>query len=315
MPFWTYMLYCADRSFYVGHTDDLARRIAQHKQGTYLGYTSDKQPVTLVWSAEFPTREEARAAELRIKGWGRSKKLALIRSDWEMIQALARNSKEKGRASTGSAKPADEALPALMPGLPEPVEGLSFLSARPPNARARPPIFLHPHLRHRPDESYALEITFARTSDRLRLRYRLTGDLRRLSIAEPAAPQRRDELWRHTCFEAFIKPRDAHSYVEYNFAPSRAWAAYGFTSHRTGMSPLATDAPSITVSRDRFALELVAILTLPADMGTVHLNLTAILEAVNGTKSYWALSHPPAGPPDFHDPACFTLELPPPGEP
>ena len=29
MPFWTYMLHCADRTFYVGHTDDLETRIAE----------------------------------------------------------------------------------------------------------------------------------------------------------------------------------------------------------------------------------------------------------------------------------------------
>ena len=43
----------------------------------------------------------------------------------------------------------------------------------------------------------------------------------------------------------------------------------------------------------------------------IGLNLTAVIEERDGTKSYWALNHPPDGPPDFHHPACFTLELPP----
>ncbi len=102
MGFWAYMLHCADRSFYVGHTDDLEKRIAAHQHGHIAGYTSTRLPVKLVWSEEFPTRYEALQAERRIKGWSRAKKLALTRGDWELISALARNREE--RASTNSAR-------------------------------------------------------------------------------------------------------------------------------------------------------------------------------------------------------------------
>ena len=98
------MLHCADRKFYVGHTDDLEVRLAQHERGELPGFTSTRLPVKLVWCDEFPSRYEALAAERQIKGWSRAKKLALIRGDWTLISALARNSKEKERASTGSAR-------------------------------------------------------------------------------------------------------------------------------------------------------------------------------------------------------------------
>jgi len=62
-PFFAYMLLCADRSYYVGHTDDLEHRLAQHHEGATPGYTASRRPVTLVWSQEFFTREEALAAE------------------------------------------------------------------------------------------------------------------------------------------------------------------------------------------------------------------------------------------------------------
>ena len=104
MGFWTYMLHCADRSFYTGHTDDLDVRIGAHQSGLIKGYTSTRLPVTLVWADEFPTRHEALQAERQIKGWSRVKKLALIRRDWARISALARNSKEKKGASTSSAR-------------------------------------------------------------------------------------------------------------------------------------------------------------------------------------------------------------------
>ena len=104
MGFWTYMLHCADRSFYVGHTEDLEGRVGAHQSGLIRGYTATRLPVTLVWADEFPTRYEALQAERQIKGWTRAKKLALIRGDWPLISQLARNSQEKERASTSSAR-------------------------------------------------------------------------------------------------------------------------------------------------------------------------------------------------------------------
>ena len=80
-PFFTYMLRCADGSYYVGHTDDIERRITQHETGAGSGYTATRLPVQLVWFEEFPTREEAKAAEAQVKNWSRRKKEALIGVD------------------------------------------------------------------------------------------------------------------------------------------------------------------------------------------------------------------------------------------
>jgi len=91
MPFNAYLLRCNDRSYYAGHTDNLELRIAQHAQGTIGGYTAARLPVLLVWSEAFPTRDEAFAAERKIKGWSRAKKEALIAGDWQRLSALARN--------------------------------------------------------------------------------------------------------------------------------------------------------------------------------------------------------------------------------
>ena len=91
MAFSVYMLRCADGSFYIGHTDDLALRMAHHSHGTMAGYTANRRPVTLVWSENFPTRLEALEMERRLKGWSRAKKLALIDDDWDKISQLARN--------------------------------------------------------------------------------------------------------------------------------------------------------------------------------------------------------------------------------
>jgi tRNA/rRNA methyltransferase len=100
-PFHVYMLRCADGSYYVGHTDELARRVAQHEAGELPGYTNERRPVKLVWQQETATREEALAAELRIKGWSRAKKEALISGDWDRLRRLARASTSSARTEGG----------------------------------------------------------------------------------------------------------------------------------------------------------------------------------------------------------------------
>jgi tRNA/rRNA methyltransferase len=88
-PSFTYMLRCADGSYYVGHTDDVERRVSQHEAGAVAGYTATRLPIRLVWFEEFPTREEAKAAEAQIKNWSRRKKNALITGDIDELKRAA----------------------------------------------------------------------------------------------------------------------------------------------------------------------------------------------------------------------------------
>ena len=101
MSFWTYLLHCNAGRFYVGHTDNLERRMAQHETGALPGFTRAYLPVALVWSQEFHTRDEAREMEKRLKGWSRAKKLALIRGDWADISRLAKGSPSTSSGRTG----------------------------------------------------------------------------------------------------------------------------------------------------------------------------------------------------------------------
>lgn len=89
MAFFAYLLRCRDGSFYCGHSEDLEKRVGEHRLGLCGGYTAARLPVELVWSQEFATREEALASEQQIKGWSRAKKEALVRGDWGEIQRLA----------------------------------------------------------------------------------------------------------------------------------------------------------------------------------------------------------------------------------
>ena len=90
MAFYVYILECSDKSLYTGHTDCLEARLGAHHRGTFRGYTNHRRPLHLLFVEEFPSREEALAAERQIKDWCRAKKLALSRGDWDEIRRLAR---------------------------------------------------------------------------------------------------------------------------------------------------------------------------------------------------------------------------------
>lgn len=125
---------------------------------------------------------------------------------------------------------------------------------------------------------------------------------------------RADDLWKHTCFELFARPAGSTAYVEINFATGDRWAAYAFYNRRVGMRT-ADDVELIAANWRITPLraDLHALLRAPVayENSDWDLNATAVIELRDGTKSYWALRHPP-GPPDFHHPDCFALELPPP---
>jgi predicted GIY-YIG superfamily endonuclease len=89
-PFFVYIVRCRDDSYYIGHTDNLEERIAQHQLGIDKCYTCSRRPISLIFSQDFMTREEALAAERQLKGWTRQKKEALIRGDFLLLKKLAK---------------------------------------------------------------------------------------------------------------------------------------------------------------------------------------------------------------------------------
>jgi hypothetical protein len=167
---------------------------------------------------------------------------------------------------------------------------------------------LIPHPDFPTDAITAIEAEVGRPAPgALSLVYRLSGRIADLRIAPKTRPARTDELWRTTCFEAFVHPEPGEAYVEFNLAPSGQWAAYAFTGYRAGMALLEIVPPRLRFRASDTACELHAELAPPRNG---RLALTAVIEEMDGRKSYWALAHP-EGRPDFHHAAGFTLTPPP----
>ena len=105
MDFTLYILECADGSLYIGHTDDLNRRLEQHGQGRGGAYTAARRPVKLVHAEVFETRYEALTMERKLKGWSRAKKLAYMAADWGAVSALARGEHRRHRLRKSASTP------------------------------------------------------------------------------------------------------------------------------------------------------------------------------------------------------------------
>lgn len=108
MPFYVYILRCRDASYYVGHADDLEVRLAGHQAGSIDGYTAKRRPVSLVFSQECATRDEAFRLERQVKGWSRAKKEALIAGNYTRLRVLARNYRDTLEPRLRQAQPAGD---------------------------------------------------------------------------------------------------------------------------------------------------------------------------------------------------------------
>ena len=78
--FYVYILGNGRGTLYVGYTNDLERRLFEHKTKAVEGFTRRYNVDQLVYFEEFASADEAKAAEIKIKGWTRNKKLDLIRT-------------------------------------------------------------------------------------------------------------------------------------------------------------------------------------------------------------------------------------------
>ena len=84
------MLQCSDQSIYVGLTNNIERRLNEHKSGINTSsYTSNRLPVQLIWFEVFKYIDKAIKFEKKIKKWSRGKKLALANAKFDQLPKLS----------------------------------------------------------------------------------------------------------------------------------------------------------------------------------------------------------------------------------
>jgi len=160
-----------------------------------------------------------------------------------------------------------------------------------------------------PDETQvypeAISVEFEREGGLLWMRFIIDDNPDFIAWPGEAPVGRADELWKHTCFEAFVTTDDG--YREFNLSPSGQWASYRFDGYREGMADAVevADVAQLDLAEDMLALE--ADLDLPSPLSRIA--LSAVIESLDGRMTYWALAHP-SDKPDFHHPDSFVLDLP-----
>jgi hypothetical protein len=129
---------------------------------------------------------------------------------------------------------------------------------------------------------------------------------------------RKDDLWKTTCFEFFLKNKLSNQYLEMNLSCNNEWNLYLFKNYRErddradleSLQPLSitrndlsSEDPNLSFNQG-FKLEIqFPLQPLVKLIGAEHhwqFNLTAVTEYTNNTKEYWAIQHA-QGQPDFHD--------------
>ena len=90
MLHYVYILEMLTGHLYVGTTRDLKRRILDHAKGIDHRTTCLGGYKRLLYTESFPDRLSALRRELQLKGWSRTKKLALVRSDASALHELSR---------------------------------------------------------------------------------------------------------------------------------------------------------------------------------------------------------------------------------
>lgn len=148
--------------------------------------------------------------------------------------------------------------------------------------------------------------------DRTRLTFNVAARPGAVAVPPPAPPVRTDELWRHTCLEMFVQVEGEAGYLEFNLAPSGAWAAYRFDGYRNGMRPAeGFEAPTIALAESEGGFTLAALVDVGPGVPSgapLRIGFSAVIEDADGSVAYWALNHPSERP-DFHHPDGFSLRV------
>lgn len=88
--YYVYILLCTDGLTYTGITDNIARRLSEHQNGTTkTAFTYRRRPVQLILQQEFNDVLQAIYFEKKLKKWSAKKKIALANSDFDLLQILA----------------------------------------------------------------------------------------------------------------------------------------------------------------------------------------------------------------------------------
>jgi len=147
-----------------------------------------------------------------------------------------------------------------------------------------------------PDLTITGEVT--RQSSNFYIHYVLAGSLG--TIALPALntnAARKDELWKATCFEFFLAPKDKTQYWEFNMSSSGDWNVYVMDAYRqVGMreeTRIKRFPFEVQKGADSLSLEMAINLDLIiAREKSIEVGVASVIQTKNGKETYWPVAEP-----------------------
>lgn len=125
--------------------------------------------------------------------------------------------------------------------------------------------------------------------------FELFGNLSEIILPSfESKKKRQDELWKSTCFEAFVELSEG-GYLEFNFSPSGNWNCYHFTNYRENMRQfsevelLEFKASCLPTAPDHYSCRISVQIELP--LVITKMGMTSVIKNHNGEINYWALKH------------------------
>lgn len=161
-----------------------------------------------------------------------------------------------------------------------------------------------------------VEITgkVTRQGSLLFLHYSVHGEIEKILVPKPIDfSTRKHDLWKATCFEFFLAIKGQPRYWEFNLSPSGHWNVYAMDAYRqvnmreeSAFSQLPFE---FAKTIDELSLDVAVHLSwILQPLQPLQIGITAIIQTVDGSESYWALVHPGAQA-DFHLRESFVIAM------
>jgi len=138
----------------------------------------------------------------------------------------------------------------------------------------------------------------------LSIHYSLHGEKNNILLPEPSISSRKHDLWRTTCFEFFIAPKDQSQYWEFNMSPSGNWNVYAMDAYR--QVNMREEAAFTQLPFEFRKMNAEIFLDISVDLNPIlqpesilGIGITTIIQTADSNESYWALAHP-GQQADFH---------------
>lgn len=161
-------------------------------------------------------------------------------------------------------------------------------------------------------EIFSDVIIDAKESSRFSLTFKISDaddevDLeKRILLHEGSSLERKDELWKMTCFEMFLNPIGQKQYYEFNLSLEGAWNCYHFAGYRFPQPPQASN--DFEVERILWkSNQLEVSIRNKSAFQKFNIGLTAVIKNKKNQTTYFSLKHE-GGKPDFHLASGFTLQ-------